>query len=82
MTNTTTQIIWNGVDGYIEVANLNQDHNFTTENGVTTLFTTHESFKSFPVIEVNRDEVEKDEDGELILDGLFVTESFRIYREA
>lgn len=79
---TTTQIIWNGVDAYIEVSNLNQDHNFTTENGVTTLFTTRESFTSFPAIEVGRDEVATDEDGELVLDGLFVTESFRIYREA
>ena len=79
---TTTQIIWNGVDAYIEVSNLNQDHNFTTENGVTTLFTTIESFKSFPVIEVSRDEVATDEDGELVLDGLFVTESFNIYRDA
>lgn len=79
---TTTQIIWNGVDAYIEVSNLNQDHNFTTENGTTTLFTTNESFKSFPVIEVSRDEVATDEDGEMVLDGLFVTESFNIYREA
>ena len=79
---TTTQIIWNGVDAYIEVANLNQDHNFTTENGVTTLFTTNESFTSFPAIEISSDEVATDEDGELALDGLFVTESFRIYREA
>jgi hypothetical protein len=81
--NKTTQIIWNGVDGYKEVERLDQDDRFEQmEDGSFKLYTRTESFTSFPVVQIAEADVPRDEDGELDFDGLFVTESFNIYRAA
>ena len=52
-----TSIVWNGCDGYVE----------STES----VFTPREEFKPFEVIEVDENTIEFDEDGDMILDGIF-----------
>lgn len=59
-------IAWNGCDSYVE----------TTES----IFTTHEEFKPFEVIEVKLDELPKDEDGEPDLNGILGATNGKFYR--
>ncbi len=61
-----TKLVWNGCDGYIE-----------SEKSV---FTTREEFKPFEVIEINKESIPVDDDGEMILDGIFLSESGRFYK--
>jgi hypothetical protein len=61
-----TNIVWNGCDGYIE-----------SEKSV---FTATEEFKSFKVIEIERKSIELDDEGDLILDGIFLLDSGRFYK--
>ena len=63
---TTTQICWNGCDGYIESSR--------------STFTPREEFKPFAATEIPMSEVPKDEDGELDFEGLFLCESGRVYK--
>lgn len=63
---TTTQICWNGCDGYIE--------------SDVSIFTTSEEFKPFAVTEIQMSDVPKDDDGELDFYGLFLTSSGRVYK--
>lgn len=82
-TANSTQIIWNGVDGYKEVEHLNQDDNFEKmKDGSFQLWNRTESFSSFPVVKIAEADVPRDDDGEFDFDGLFVTEAFNIYRAA
>lgn len=79
----TTQIIWNGCDGYTEVSRLRapDDRVEVAKDGSATLWTTRESFRSFPAVEISIDDVPM-VDGEHDFDGLFVTDSEKIYRAA
>ena len=62
----TTQIVWNGCDGFIE--------------SDKSVFTTREEFKPFYVCEIPMSDVPRDECGEQDFDRLFVTESGRVYK--
>jgi hypothetical protein len=69
MTNVKiTQICWNGCDGYTESA--------------ASIFTTREEFKPFAAVEIPMADVPKDEDGELDFNGLFLTDTGHVYRDA
>jgi hypothetical protein len=61
-----TKIVWNGCDGDIKSAE--------------SFWTSKEEFKPFDVIEINIDNLPKDEDGEAILDGVFLCESGKAYK--
>jgi hypothetical protein len=81
--NATTQLIWNGCDGYKEVQKLNQDDSCEQlDDGTFKLYHRSESFTSFPAVEISLDDVPADEDGEPDFDGLFVTDCGKIYRAA
>lgn len=62
----TTLIAWNGCDSYVE--------------SDASIFTSREEFKPFPATEIAMADVPKDEDGELDFEGLFLTESGRVYK--
>ena len=75
-----TQLIWNGCDGYIELDELRIDNDYYVDkNGNATLYTTRESFTAFPAVQVALTSVPM-VDGEYDFDGLFMTESGRVYR--
>lgn len=65
---TTTKIVWNGCDSYIE----------STES----VFTMHDEFKPFDAIEINIDNLPKLEDGEIDFDGVLGAESGKYYKAA
>ena len=78
-----THIVWNGVDGYIDLAGDCRDYDITRHSdGTATLYTSRQSFESIRVEPVDRALVPTDGDGELILDGLYVTIDFRLWRPA
>jgi hypothetical protein len=76
-----TQIIWNGVDSYLDLDSGCWDYDVTfNADGTATLYTPRDSFDSISVEEVERASVPVDDDGDLILDGLYVTTDYRIWR--
>jgi hypothetical protein len=76
-----THIIWNGVDGHIDLAGDCRDYDITRDaDGTATLHTSRESFESIPVEPIDRALVPVDGDGDMILDGLYVTSDFRLWR--
>lgn len=81
-----TRIIWNGVDGYMDIDSANArsgDYDIERhDNGAATLFTQREAFQSIDVVEVDKSTIPTDSDGEMILDGLYVTDDLRIFRQA
>ena len=62
----TVKLVWNGCDSYIE----------STES----VFTRSEEFTPFDVVEIDIENLPKDEDGELDFDGVFGAESGKFYR--
>lgn len=69
------QIIWDGCDGYIfpEEWIDSQDYSISkNKNGSFTLHSLNQSFESFLVVEINQKSIEIDEDGEMVLDGVFL----------
>ena len=87
MTNaTTTQIIWNGCAGYMDIESVTArfgGYNIERNaDGTATLYTPRESFTSIEVVEIDRATVPTDEDGDMILDGLNMTDDFRVFRAA
>lgn len=69
----TIQIVWNTVDQYINVEDLHlSDVDYDkNDDGTYSTFSTKEKFNSFEVSEVSDSELRRDEDGEVICDGLF-----------
>jgi hypothetical protein len=88
----TTQIVWNGCDAYVEATNSNSetpnwpiqgnDGKWRTEEfpGQRVVFDRGLVHFAFRAVEMNKSEIPVDADGEMILDGLFVTEDSRIFR--
>lgn len=81
---TTTKIVWNGCDGYMDIDSVTarfSGYNIErNEDGTATLYTPRESFESFAVVEIDEATVPTDEDGLAVLDGLYVTDDFRVWK--
>lgn len=95
MTNTTTtQIIWNGSNAYVEADSRNseiptwpvQDQggrwHHEEFDGQRVVFDRAKVYFGFEAVEVAKTEVPTDEDGEMILDGFYMTNDFRVFRAA
>ena len=62
-----TKIVWNDCDGYIETSEKSLYHGSL-------------EFPAFEVTEIDRKILPEDEDGDLDLTGIYVTESGKFYR--
>ena len=72
-----TKIVWNGCDGYVETDEaVRRGYNFDGEK----LYHRADAFTSFEAVEINPADLPKDEDGELVLDGVFGTETGKFYK--
>ena len=74
---STTKIVWNGCDSYVEADEAaSRGHDFDG----TTLYHGAHSFTAIDAIQINPDDLPKDEGGEPIMDGVLGTETGRFYR--
>lgn len=77
-----TQIIWNGCDGYITVDHCHHSADFTQTGSGWILTKGPDKHESFWVESIDPDTVERDDDGDIIMDGgLFMTTDFQLWRE-
>ena len=75
------ELVWNGCDGYVEVDEaVRRGYDIVRRpDGTAALYTQREGFASFGAVEISAKDVPI-VDGELDYDGIFMTESGRVYR--
>ena len=71
-----TKIVWNGCDGYVEAEDaVARGYDFDGEK----LYHGAKEFTAFEATEVSPADLPKDEDGEPDVDGVFCSESGKVY---